>query len=178
MSVAFGLALATIAMTGCDGDDEASSGSTSPVAELPTVEIPPERMSPFCEAISDLDNELAAAGPDEDTQATIISAYSSMIDIVPEEIHDDFLSVLAELQIDQPEITTTTSTTTSTVALSAAPTTSATGETTPEEVLDPDDTPTLRVNRYIQFACRDSQNNPGPPATEPDLPEPSSGDDA
>ncbi|MEZ5297784.1 MAG: hypothetical protein R2697_16345 [Ilumatobacteraceae bacterium] len=33
--------------------------------------------------------------------------------------------------------------------------------------LAPDDDPAARVNAYIDFACRGTANNPGPPATQP-----------
>ncbi|MAT06020.1 MAG: hypothetical protein CL424_13360, partial [Acidimicrobiaceae bacterium] len=36
-----------------------------------------------------------------------------------------------------------------------------------EEGWLPDEEPAARVNAYIDFACRGTTNNPGPPATEP-----------
>jgi hypothetical protein len=55
-------------------------------------------------------------------------------------------------------------------------TTLASADTTPpsdeqlfaEEGWVPDDDPAVRVNEYVEFSCRDTINNPGPPATPPD----------
>ena len=43
-----------------------------------------------------------------------------------------------------------------------------------EEGYVPDDDASSRLNAYIAFACRDSQNNPGPADTQPAPPPPSS----
>jgi hypothetical protein len=43
-----------------------------------------------------------------------------------------------------------------------------------EEGWVPDDDPAVRVNEYVDFACRDTINNPGPPATVPDAAPPTS----
>ena len=79
----------------------AESDSTfAETGPLRTVAVPAERLSPFCESIADLDERLNAAPADADTSQMIIEAYSSMVDLVPEEIRNDFLSVLAALQAD------------------------------------------------------------------------------
>ncbi len=72
---------------------------------------------------------------------------------------------------------------TSVVTESAAPTSTFAppeeGETFLEEGYLPDETPAQRVNAYIDAACRNTQNNPGPPATQPGgVPAPTSTEDA
>jgi hypothetical protein len=54
------------------------------------------------------------------------------------------------------------------------PVTDASGSTIPsdgdgffEEGYGPASSPAERVNEYVAFACRDTENNPGPPATPP-----------
>jgi hypothetical protein len=41
------------------------------------------------------------------------------------------------------------------------------GDELSDEGYAPGDTPAERVNSYVAFVCRDTANNPGPPATEP-----------
>lgn len=70
---------------------------------------------------------------------------------------------------------------------SAAPDTAAPGSTFAppaegeqflEEGYLPDESPSQRVNAYIDFTCRNSQNNPGPPPTQPGrVPSVTGGDD-
>ena len=141
-----------------------------------TVAVPPERLSPFCQSIADLDEQLNAAPADADTAQMIIEAYSSMVDDVPEEIRDDFLSVLAGLQADPSGVDATFPTTPDTAVDDTAAVGLA-GQSTLEDFEEgylPDDDASSRLNAYIQFACRDSQNNPGPADTEPAPPPPSS----
>lgn len=70
-----------------------------------------------------------------------------------------------------PSTTPTTSPPSSVVTENAAPPSTfappAEGETFLEEGYLPDETPAQRVNAYIDAACRNTQNNPGPPATQP-----------
>jgi hypothetical protein len=129
---------------------------------MQTVAIPPERLSPFCEAINDLNERLDAAAPDADTGQMIIDTYSSVVDDVPAEIRDDFLSVLAALQAD-PSGSATTTTSASTLPQSTTVTTLEDFE----EGYAPDDDAALRLNAYLASACTDTQNNPGPSPTEP-----------
>jgi hypothetical protein len=131
------------------------------------VVVPPERLSPFCRAIAELDRQIAEAEPGDDVTAMIVDTYSSIVDDVPAEIRDDFLSVLAGLQ--QGSAAATTAPTTPPPSLAGSTTTVAL-----EDVLAPDDSATLRLNSYVQFTCRASQNNPGPPDTQPDEPPPGS----
>lgn len=41
-----------------------------------------------------------------------------------------------------------------------------------EEGYSPSDEPATRINAYVEFACDRSDNNPGPPPTEPETPAP------
>jgi hypothetical protein len=126
---------------------------------------------------------------------TIIDAYTEMLPVVPPEIAADFDVVLEELRNPPPTtstttlppttvpetsaISTSTSTTTSTTTTTVPPTSSGApstfegGGTAPpstdfwEEGYGPELTPQLRVSAYIQFACYDNANNPGPADTVP-----------
>ena len=177
-------AIATVAIaavvvalaTGCSSDDDAQSDSTfAETGPLRTVAVPAERLSPFCESIADLDEQLNAAPADADTSQMIIEAYSAMVDLVPEEIRNDFLSVLAALQADPSGATATLATTPDTAVTTPPPSVSTASTLLGfEEGYLPDDDASSRLNAYIQFACRDSQNNPGPADTEPPPPPPSS----
>jgi hypothetical protein len=174
-AAAIGAAVLTLA-GGCSSDDDTQSASTlAETGQMRTVPVPAERRSPFCQSIADLDERLAAAPPDAETSEMIIDAYSAMVDTVPEEIRTDFLSVLAALQAEPggaaPTLATTPDTAATTPPPSARPVSTLEGF---EEGYLPDDDPSSRLNAYIQFACRDSQNNPGPADTEPSLPPPSS----
>jgi hypothetical protein len=157
------------ALAGCSSDDEAASDSTlADDGPRLTVAVPPERLTPFCEAIADLDDRLAELPEGGDTAEIIIDTYASIVDEVPPEIRDDFLTVLAALQEGTGDGTrATTSTSTSTSTTSVAPGTTLEDF---EEGYTPDDSPALRLNAYLQFACRDGQNNPGPPDTQPNPP--------
>jgi hypothetical protein len=172
-----GMSVVVLALVGgCSSDDDSQSGSTfAETGQVRTVAVPAERLSPFCESIAELDERLNAASADADTSTMIIDAYSAMVDVVPDEIRNDFLSVLAALQAD-PRGTTATVATTPDTAVTTPPPSASTVSTLLgfEEGYDPDTDASSRVNAYIQFACRDSQNNPGPADTEPSLPPPSS----
>ena len=179
-------AIATVAIAavvvalavGCSSDDDAQSDSTfAETGPLRTVAVPAERLSPFCESIAGLDEQLNAAPANADTSQMIIEAYSSMVDLVPEEIRNDFLSVLAALQADPGGATATLTTAPDTAVTTPPPSASPAPASTLEDFEEgyvPDDDASSRLNAYIQFACRDSQNNPGPSDTEPPPPPPSS----
>lgn len=142
-----------------------------------TVPVPAERLSPFCQSIADLDDRLNAAPAGADTTQTIIDAYSSMVDVVPAEIRADFMSVLAALQADPSGAGVTFPTTPDTAVTTPPPSASPATVTTVEDFEEgylPDDDASSRLNAYIDFACRDSQNNPGPADTQPAPPPPSS----
>jgi len=136
-----------------------------------TVAIPAERLTPFCQAMIDLSERLET-DPPSDVDAYIIEAYSDIADQVPPEIANEFDAVLARLEgLPVPTIepdaagpsttdqTATTAGTDSTLVRE--------GDEFFEEGYVPGDDPAERLNAYVNFACRDIQNNPGPPATQP-----------
>jgi hypothetical protein len=177
-SVALGAVVLALTAGACSSDEDAKSDSTfAETGPLRTVAVPAERLSPFCESIADLDEQLNAAPADADTSLMIIDAYSSMVDLVPEEIRNDFLSVLAALQADPGGATATLATAPDTAVTTPPPSASPAPAPTLEDFEEgyfPDDDASSRLNAYIQVACRDSQNNPGPADTEPPPPPPSS----
>jgi hypothetical protein len=161
--VAAAVAVVSVLVSSCSSDDDAAPGTTLDDSEtLRTVAVPPERLSPFCEAINDLNERLDAAEPDADTGQMIVDTYSSIVDEVPAEIRDDFLLVLAGLQAD-PSGAATTTTSASTLPQSTTVTTIEDFE----EGYTPDDDAALRLNAYLASACTDTQNNPGPSPTQP-----------
>jgi len=160
--------LLAIALIGCSPDEGAGPDSTlADPGQLRTVAIPPERLTPFCQGIADLDDRLAEVPAGGDTAEIIIDAYSAIVDDVPPEIRDDFLTVLAGLQEGTTVLAGAASSSTSSTTTVVAPGTTLEDF---EEGYTPDDSPALRLNAYVQFVCRDGQNNPGPPDTEPNPP--------
>jgi len=160
----------------CSSDDATRSGSTvAQSTPARTVPVPAERLTPFCTSIADLDARLNAAPTGADTTQMIVEAYSAMVDDVPAEIHDDFLTVLAALQA-APAAAATLPTAPDTALTTPPPSLSSSATTSPgvDEGYLPDGDASSRLNAYIDFACRDSQNNPGPADTEPAHPPPSS----
>ena len=85
---------------------------------------------------------------------------------MPPEIEAEFLTVLARLQSGAPATTATTATTLPATTV-ADPNVTEPTTLFADEGYDPDEDPALRVNEYVQFACRDAINNPGPAATQP-----------
>ncbi len=168
------IALALATACSSDGDDGAPADADGP--PVPSVTVPPERLTPFCEAMIELADRIESDPPD-DLGELILAAYLDILDEVPPEIENEFRAVIADLQDGEPAPTTTTSTATSTS--SGTPSTStpadgtATGSTSlPLEDFDaegrlPGDSPSERVSDYVLFTCRGSDNNPGPPPTEP-----------
>jgi hypothetical protein len=149
--------MALLLTAGCTnlGDDAGVDEATDPMP-LPSVTVPPERLTSFCQAMIDLSDELETDPPADPTEL-ILDTYLGIVDEVPAEIEDDFLAVIAAL-----EAPPTPSTSDPTTTLGADP-----AEDFDAEGYLPDDEPNQRLNDYVQFACRDSQNNPGPPATQP-----------
>lgn len=151
------LALATACNS---GQVEESSNDTAEAEVAPaTITVPPARLSPFCQAMIDLSDRLATDPPD-DVNQYIVDTYLSIVDVVPPEIESDFLVVLAEIQTGDSGSPPTT-----------PPSTEGPAD---EDLADfdaegrlPDDDPSERLNAYVDFTCRDSENNPGPPATPP-----------
>jgi hypothetical protein len=163
------LALA-LGLTGCNsGEREPEADTTGDDAvELPdvSVTIPLERLTPFCQAMIDLNDELID-DPPEDTRARIIEVYESIVDEVPAEIEVDFTTVLARLQAGESAITTPTA---APFVTSVVPNSIDVSDTTNplvDEGYDPDVDPTTRLAEYVRFACTDIANNPGPSATQP-----------
>lgn len=177
------IALGTGACTGSGDDATDDSVPAAPVTS------PPSRSSPFCEAMVDLEERLRTDPPD-DTTALVIETYESLLPDVPDAIRPEFEYVLASLRGDPlpdlpsptapattlppattvPPDTTQPPTTTEEADPDAAPTTAAptTGPGVDEFIL-PDDTPAERLNDYVGFECQGTLNNPGPPATTPDV---------
>ncbi len=158
-------------------DDTAGVTDTTPIS----VAIPPARGTPFCTAMIDLTVTIRG-DQDVDAEALIIDTYRSIESEVPAEIADDFAAVLTELEtgvpaptlapVTQPEVPTP-----ETAAPVSDGTTAGTAAGTDEttEFYFGGSTPAERVNDYVAFACRDSENNPGPPATPPLEGEPADG---
>jgi hypothetical protein len=165
--IAVAVALAAVVLGGCDSgtreDGVSGDGATTEAPPL-SVSIPPERLTPFCQAMIDLGDRLVN-DPPPDPASEIIAVYESLVDVVPPEIEVDFLTVLARLQSGAPATTSTTITTTTSTTVAGVATVATT--LFAEEGYDPDEDPALRVNQYVQFTCRDAVNNPGPAATQP-----------
>lgn len=198
-------ALAVFGLAACDvfDFDEGATTTASETEEVGpeiTVTVPPTRMTPFCQAIIDLRDEIQN-DPPADTKARIIEVYESIVDEAPAEIRDDFLSVLASLQTGEPVATAVIVTPTAPPSASGppgsdsaatAPSTSAPVTTPPPNTVpidpastpptsdnfeavegySPDSSPTLRLNLWIQANCRSTVNNPGPSDTQPLATEP------
>ena len=149
----------------CTADSSADdpSATTNPFDDVPEVTIPPERTTPFCQIMLDLDAELLDTS-DGEAGAVILDAYREALPVAPAEISADLAAV-----IDATERgTVATDPTTTTIATTSVP-----DEGFFEEGYLPADSPVTRLNAYIDFACRDVANNPGPPPTQPGGPPPS-----
>lgn len=172
--------LASVTITGCTSFGSSSEEDDGvALAEQPsaTVTIPPTRLTPFCQAMIDLADRLENDPPD-DIEAEIIETYEGIVDEVPEAIRGDFDAVLADLRGEPvPDTSGADADTADDVPTTTfdpgPPVTDQTGATVPagdpffDEGYDPEETPALRLNAYVDFACRDVANNPGPPATQP-----------
>ena len=164
-----------IVLAGCNSGErepeaDEADGEVAAAPEL-SVTIPPERQTPFCQAMIDLNDELLN-DPPADSRARIIEVYQSIVDDVPPEIEVDFLAVLARLQSGGAAAGTTLAPVPA-ASPATAPGASAVPVTTSpfaDEGYDPDADPTTRLAEYVRFACRDSVNNPGPSATQPGTP--------
>lgn len=176
--------LSAFVATSCDGDEPVEPAAVeTPEAPSISVTVPIERLTPFCQAMIDLTNDVRNADG-VDAGALIIDVYRTVADDVPPEIADDFGLVLAALEAgvppptDPPGTTTPTTppsaTSVSTTAATATESTEAgasattdVADTQVDEGFAPGNSPAERINSYVSFACRDAQNNPGPPATQP-----------
>jgi hypothetical protein len=201
-------AVAALGLAACDVfDSDDAANSTATATESPPeirVTVPPSRLTPFCQAIIDLRDEIQN-DPPADTRARIIEVYERIVDDAPADIRDDFVAVLASLQTGEPAATavivppsdppspdpttagSTSTESTATDATDARSSTAPPASTAPPgtvpidpastpptsdvfedvEGYDPDTSPTLRLNLWIQENCRSTVNNPGPADTEP-----------
>lgn len=158
-------------LVACTPDQPTPEGSDEAVI-LPdiSVTVPAERQTPFCAAMTDLTTRLLTDPPD-DERAFIVETYRSIGSDVPAEIADDFQLVLVALESGAPPPTDPPATTPESIVTNP-PVTDASGSLVPAtqpvaEELSPNRSPGERLNDYVRFTCRDSQNNPGPPATQP-----------
>ena len=87
-TVAAALGMAGLVLTGCVGD-RTSDGDPAVVGDgagvpIVSVTVPPERLTPFCQAMIDLSERLETDPPD-DTAALIIETYEGVGGDVPAE---------------------------------------------------------------------------------------------
>lgn len=162
------VALATTACTNLTGDDadDATGDATAIEIPVPSVTVPPSRLTPFCQGMIALAERLDTDPPD-DVEALILDTYLDLVDDVPPEIEADFLAVVADLQGEpgptgEPGPSATTSDT-----ATGDPATAGDPSNLDEEGRTPPDDPSQRLNAYVDATCRGVDNNPGPPPTEP-----------
>ncbi len=173
------LAAVAVIVTACTGtgaaEPEVADADQAPVG---SITVPPARLSPFCQAMIDLDESLPN-DPSIDSSEQILAAYQEALPDAPPEIAVQFAAVIDALErgteATLPSTTPTTSASDSgdpatPAATTTDPTTGATENTFDEEGYLPDESPAAQVNAYIDFVCRGTANNPGPPPTEPDAP--------
>lgn len=156
-----------------DGARETTSGEAEPETVI-SVTVPAERLTPFCQAMIDLTERIRSADADE---SMIVDTYRSIVEDVPPEIASDFRAVLAALESGAPPPTDpppeTIETVPSTLPEDRPDTTDdpATASLPVEGLVDEGfasgTSPAERINNYVTFSCRDTQNNPGPPPTQP-----------
>jgi hypothetical protein len=202
---AIGVGLMSVALlSGCvlDGS-EPPAGEDDEADPAPgvSVVIPAERLTPFCQAMTDLTDRVRSG--DDIDDAEIVETYRAISADVPAEIADDFALVLEALETGAPPPTDapratiqttprpdTTPPPTDTVTATTEPPTAGDESTEDDSpgssapttaVVDPrfdrDDSPAQRINSYVSFTCRAADNNPGPPPTQP-LDGPPATDDA
>jgi hypothetical protein len=177
------------------GDSDADATVASTLA-VPVVTPPPERQTPFCQIMLDLDESLPA-DPTIDVTNEVLEAYREALPVAPPEIADELEAIIVGLDTGtEPVVTSTipgdipggeiddegsTETEPSTGADATTPGTflpptagpvSSLAAPSPEEAFDeegyrPDDDPAVRLAEFVDFACRDIINNPGPPPTQP-----------
>ena len=181
------LAAAVVVLAGCiGGDDESDDATEASVPEEPVSTAPPERETPFCSTMIEVSERLTT-DPPPDATAFVVESYEAVLADVPAEILPDFEYVLADLRGEPlpalPEPVAPPSTAVTDPPATSAPAAggtagdgSAPANTEPvvDEFFLPDDTPAERLSDYVDFNCRGNLNNPGPPATPPDveLPDP------
>lgn len=164
--------IAMVSLSACVGGDPDVPASEAVTDAAPiSVTVPAARSTPFCAAMIDLSDRLAS-GVLDDVEAAIVGTYRDIRADVPIEIAGDFDAVLTALEAGAPPPTDpTTPTTPTSVPSSTSPTETAVTQSTVDgsvdEGFDPRTSPAERVNDYVVFVCRNSENNPGPPATQP-----------
>ncbi|TDT16484.1 hypothetical protein BDK89_2075 [Ilumatobacter fluminis] len=162
-----------------------TTDTTEPAIAVPAVTEPAIRLTPFCQQMIALDEALPA-DPSVDTSEQVLEAYRAALPDVPAEIDAEFRAVIAALETGT--VATVPGATIDTISPddlggpaetlppdATVPPAPPSGSTTlpsdeqlvAEEGWLPDEEPAARVNAYIDFACRGTANNPGPPATEP-----------
>lgn len=174
--VVLGLAAALATAAGCTANEPTADPveTTVPLPVQP-VTVPPERQSAFCVAMVDLTDDVRS-GDLDDVDAAIVETYRAVEPDVPELIASDFALVLDALERGAPPPTDPPRDTVATTPPVTSATTSADGST-PSAAAEadvgyaPGESPSERVNSYIDFVCRANANNPGPPATPPGEPE-------
>jgi hypothetical protein len=179
MAVLLAGLLAACDFTFGENADDATADDSADEIATPVVTQPP---SPFCVAVDELERRIDESSTDSD-RAIIVEAYTEMLDLVPPEVRPDFEAVLAELRGGSAATVPTTAPIASvdldapTGADGTSDTTEATGSTVAgtqvfEEGYTPEETPAGRIGAYVDFACDRSENNPGPPPTQPSEPVP------
>jgi hypothetical protein len=158
------LASVALAAGACSSDDAATEAtSATPVVAAP-VTVPASRQTAFCAGMIDLQLDLQD-DPDLGTDQ-ILERYRELLPEAPTEIGGVLSAVIEQLAVGS----TASSVASTTIALVSI--TAAAGGTVPEaSVLGylPEEDPALRLNDYVQFACRSTGNNPGPAPTQPNL---------
>ena len=165
MSVAASMALfSSCVFDGSEAPEEEDASDPTPVA---SVVIPTERLSPFCQAMIDLTDRVRSGDVVDD--AEIVETYRSISADVPAEIADDFSMVLQALETGAPAPTDPPRATIETLLVpeTSGPNTSVPAGVAVDERFVRDGSPADRINSYVAFTCRDSDNNPGPPPTQP-----------
>lgn len=190
------LPAALLLLVACIPNEASTDEATiDPAVPSGTVAIPAQRLTPFCQALIDLSERLETDPPD-DPEALILETYLEVADDVPAEIADDFGAVLAGLQgrplptvapdsvppsspgADSTDPPATDPAVTDPPVTDPPVTDPAVTDPADGSVLPPadagfdegrfnSDTPSQRLNDYVTFVCRDSDNNPGPAATQP-----------
>lgn len=154
-----------------NGSDD--SGPEEQPVEVPSISVtvPEVRLTPFCETMIELSDELRS-GEVDDADTLIIETYRAIQPEVPLELVRDFDLVLRALEAGDPpptdppaESPTLTSVPALTVVEGSGP--EVTIVDSVDEGFDPDTSPAERINSYVAFSCRGTGNNPGPPATQP-----------
>ena len=172
------LPAALLLLVACLPNEASTDDATiDPAVPSGTVAIPVQRLTPFCQALIDLSERLETDPPDN-PEAVILETYLGVATDVPPEIADDFDAVLAGLQgrplpTVAPDPATTDPVTPDPVTTDPVTTDPVDGSVLPpaddgfDEGRFNSDTPSQRLNDYVNFVCRDSDNNPGPAATQP-----------